>query len=79
MKPSFAQLYAAYPRKPERRATLYARLGIKARTDVPACMNTCGIRMSVAFIQAGFPLRPTTGNAAGNDRPAIVQGDMAIH
>lgn len=57
MKPSFAQLRNAFPRKSERRAALYARLGLEALTDVPAYMNTCGIRMSVAFTQAGFPLQ----------------------
>lgn len=57
MKPSFANLRAAYPRKSEKRAALYAELGFEELTDVPAYMNTCGIRMSYAFTRAGFPLQ----------------------
>lgn len=57
MKPSFALLAKAYPRRDKFvRAALYDQLGWPDLKDHPAFKDTCAIRMSVALSAAGVPL-----------------------
>jgi hypothetical protein len=70
-RPPFALLSAAFPRKATvNTEALYLSIGHPEYVNDGRMFNTCGVRLSVALVAAGVPIRPGnitihTGKYAG--------------